>query len=193
VIAAIGYRGKDQEGKGMSPEPTQATAQKRLYRQLVRTLRSLPAGAALSLAHPDLRQAHLHSGVSLPVDDSADEVDSEFFDIAYWVIGATPCVASEYFDLIVRSWIQSGWPTRTDRDSRPRAAYTRAPDGVGLSVRESVNGYVSLSGSTPPFAVGSPSGPPFPESIDHPLTAPDRSGSPVDARDGDEIRAHRSR
>ncbi|MEV0363893.1 hypothetical protein [Nocardia fusca] len=156
----------------MNPEPTQAAAREQLYRYFLRTLRALPAGSVLALSHPELPQARLHSGVALPVDDSAAEVDAEFFDIAYWLVAAPPRTESDYFDLIVRSWQRFGWPTRTDRDSRPRAAYTRTPDHVGLSVRESVDGFVSLSGSTVPFAVGSPAGPPLPELIEQPLTAP---------------------
>lgn len=169
----------------MNPELTQAAAREQLYRHFLRTLHSLPAGAVLSASHPELPEARLHPGVILPVDDSATEVDAEFFDIAFWVVAPPPGTESEYFDLIVQAWDRFGWPTRTDRDSRPRAAYTRTPDHVGLSVRESVDGFVSLSGSTVPFAVGSPAGPPLPELIEHPLTAPKESATapPGDAED----------
>lgn len=138
----------------------------------MRTLRSLPAGAVLALSHPELPEARLHSGVVLPVDEYAAEVAAEFFDIAYWVVAASPGPEDDYFDLVVQSWNRFGWPIRIDRDSRPRAAYTRTPDQVGLSVRESVDGFVSLAGSTVPFAVGLSAGPPFPDAIEHPLTAP---------------------
>ncbi|MFI9535506.1 hypothetical protein ACIG56_19940 [Nocardia fusca] len=156
----------------MSSEKTQAAARKLLYVYLLRTLRSLPAGSALSLSHPALPHARLHSGVTLPVDYSAVRTDDEFFDIAYWVISESPEADRDYFDLIVRAWNRFGWPTRTGRDTRRRAAYTRTPDHVGLSVRESVDGFVSLSGSTVPFAVGSPAGPPLPELIEQPVAAP---------------------
>ncbi|MGW5385181.1 hypothetical protein [Nocardia sp. NPDC003963] len=165
----------------MNPEPTQTRARERLYRHFVRTLRSLPAGSALSLSHPDLPEAQMHAGVILPVGDYTAEADTEFFDIAYWVVAASPETEHDYFDLIVQSWNRFGWPIRIERASRPRAAYTRTPDRSGLSVRESVDGFVSLSGSTAPFAVGSPAGRPLPESIRHPLTAADGPASATDA------------
>ncbi|MGA6208772.1 hypothetical protein ACPESR_28855 [Nocardia testacea] len=148
-------------------------AREQLHRHFLRTLRALPAGSALSLSHPALPQARLHSGVVLPVGDSAGQVDAEFFDIAYWLVTAAPGAESRYFDMTVQSWERFGWPTRIDRDSRPRAAYTRTPDHVGLSVQESVDGFVSLSGSTAPFAVDSAAGPPFPELIERPLITPE--------------------
>ncbi|WP_030522658.1 hypothetical protein [Nocardia rhamnosiphila] len=176
----------------MNIEPTQMKAREQLYRHFLRTLRMLPAGSALSLSHPELPQARLHSGVVLPVDDSAGRVDAEFFDIAYWLVAATPGAESRYFDSIVRAWERFGWPTRADRDFRPRAAYTRTPDHVGFSVQESVDGFVSLSGSTAPFAVGSAAGPPFPELIEHPLITPEvpPKGSSGGATDPLTGRAH---
>ncbi|WP_063060514.1 hypothetical protein [Nocardia sienata] len=150
----------------MTSEPTQWAAREQLYRYFVLTLRTLPVGSALALSHPELPHAHLHAGVTLPAKDFA----AEFFDMAYWVIEAPSEIRSDYFELVVQSWNRFGWPTRTDRDNPPRAAYTRTPGHAGLSVRESVGGYVSLSGSTPPFAVGSPAGMPLPEVIEHPLT-----------------------
>jgi hypothetical protein len=167
----------------MTSDPTQAAAREQLYRYFVLTLRTLPVGSVLALAHPELPHAQLHSGVTLPVNDFAAEVDAEFFDIAYWVIEAPSEVRSDYFELIVQSWNRFGWPTRTERDTRPRAAYTRTPDRTGLSVRESVDGFVSLSGSTPPFAGGSPVGRPLPEAIEHPLTVrvPRSAAKPPDS------------
>ncbi|MGW1741599.1 hypothetical protein ACWCPQ_22665 [Nocardia sp. NPDC001965] len=165
----------------MKPESTQSAAREQLCRYLVHTLRSLPAGCTLSLSHPELPHAHLHSGVALPVDDSATEIDAEFFDIGYWVVPVQTAVAGSCFDLIVQCWVRLGWPIRTDRDSPPRAAYTRTPDHFGFSVRESVDGYVSLSGSTAPFAVGSPIGRPLPELIEHPLTSSETSRSARDS------------
>lgn len=175
------YMNRAGDGGPMAFESTQAAACRQLYRYFVRTLHTLPVGSVLSLSHPELPHAHLHSGVTLPVDDPAAEADAELFDIAYWIISPPLEAESNYFDLIVQSWNRFGWPTRTDRDRRPRAAYTRTPDRVGLSVRESVDGFVSLAGSTAPFAVGSPVGRPLPELIEHPLTSPDRSHSATDS------------
>lgn len=154
-----------------STEPTQAVARQVLYGHLLHTLRLLPAGSALSLVHPDIPQARLHGGVVLPGTGTDGPV--EVFDISYWVTGIEPEAAGGCFDLVMSSWTRAGWPTRTDRDSAPRAGYTQTPDGVGLSVRENADGDVSLSGTTPPFAVGSPAGPPLPELIEHPPLAPE--------------------
>ncbi len=148
---------------------TQAEARKVLYGYLQRTLRLLPVGAALSLVHPDIPQARLHGGVVLPRTDTETDAPAEAFDISYWVTGIGPEAAGDCFDLVVASWTRAGWPTRTDRDSAPRAGYTRTPDRFGLSIRENADGDMSLSGTTPPFAAGSPAGPPLPESIGHPL------------------------
>lgn len=161
---------------GMNSEQTQAAARKQLYGYFRQMLRVLPVESALSLVHPELPQAGLHRGVTLPYEETATEVVTEFFDISYWITGIAPDVADEYFDLIVRSWSRDGWPTRTDRTVRPRAAYTRTPDRYGLSVRESVNGYLSLSGSTPPFAPGTPEGPPPPQRIERTETRSSRTG-----------------
>jgi hypothetical protein len=152
---------------------TQAEARKVLYGYLQRTLRLLPAGSALSLVHPDIPQARLHGGVALPCTDIEPDVPAEVFDLSYWVIGIGPEAAGDCFDLVVGSWTRAGWPTRTDRAAAPRAGYTRTPDRFGLSIRENADGDVSLSGTTPPFAAGSPAGPPFPESIGHPLDTPE--------------------
>jgi hypothetical protein len=160
----------------MNSDRTQAAAREQLYRHLLRTLRMLPAESALSLVHPELPQARLHRGVILPCEDADPEVDAEFFDIAYWLTGVASEGAGECFDLIVRAWIGFGWPTRADRESPPRAAYTRTPDQFGLSVRESVDGYVSLSGATPPFARDTPAGDPFPQTIEYQLSSPEGAG-----------------
>lgn len=153
---------------GMSAAPTQAAVRAQLYRYLRRALGHLPVTATLSLVHPELPQARLHRGVTLTSGDIDAVLDGEFFDIAYWVTGIAADAVGDCFDLIVRAWIEAGQRTLTVRDSRPRAVYTRTADGFGLSIRESVDGYMSLSGSTPPFAPGGPTGEPFPEFIDHP-------------------------
>lgn len=153
-----------------------------LYGHLLHTLRLLPAGSALSLVHPDIPQARLHGGVVLPGSGTGTDAATEVFDISYWVTGIEPEAAGGCFDLVVGSWTRAGWPTRTDRDAAPRAGYTRTPDRFGLSVRENADGDVSLSGTTPPFAAGSPAGPPFPESIEHPLGTPEEADSDTGSR-----------
>ncbi|ONM46400.1 hypothetical protein [Nocardia donostiensis] len=152
----------------MSSEPTRAAALDQLYGHLQRTLGVLPGKPALSLVHPAIPQARLHRGVTLPYRADDPDDTTEFFDIAYWVVGIAPDAVGACFDRVVRTWIEAGWPTRTDRDAPPRSAFTRTPDRFGLSVRESVDAYLSLSGSTPPFVPGGPVGDPFPESISHP-------------------------
>ncbi|WP_280433857.1 hypothetical protein [Nocardia carnea] len=156
---------------GMDPGQDQATAREQLLRYLLRTLQILPAESALSLVHPAIPQARLHRGVTLPAGDNEPQVVAEFFDIAYWIIGITVDAGGGCFDRIVRCWSDAGWPTGSDRDIPPRSAYTRTPDGFGLSVRQSVDGFVSLSGSTPPFPLGGTGTTPFPEFIRHPTPA----------------------
>ncbi|MFC5747945.1 hypothetical protein [Actinomadura rugatobispora] len=151
----------------MAPTTTEAAARAQLLRHFVRTLRALPAGSALARRHPDLPKAGLHGGITSAVD--ADDPDHlAFFDIAYWVIGATPQNSDRYFELVLDAWREKGWPTRTDRDTSPRAGYTRTTDGFGISVRQSVDGYLSVSGTTPLFGADSDKGRPLPPRIDHP-------------------------
>ncbi|MBY8860887.1 hypothetical protein K7711_30735 [Nocardia sp. CA2R105] len=153
----------------MPEEFTQAAARNQLHRYLVRTLRALPAELSIALRHPQLPRARLHGGVTMPFGDDGREIVSEYFTIGYWVIGTTPDTAGEYFDSVVRSWAEFGWPTRADRSgSRTRAADTRTPDDFQLHIQRSANGYLSLSGSTPPFPVGSVAGDPLPQVIEHP-------------------------
>ncbi len=179
TLAGPSETNESDEDGGMRAELTRAQAQDRLYRYLAQTLRALPAELALSLAHPEIARARFHGGVVLPCDETGQDVDREFFDIAYWVTGTTPATADETFDLVVRVWRESAWPVRTDRGSRPRAAYTSTADGFGLSVRQSVDGSVSLAGSTPPFAARSPEGSPLPERIEHPPGARAESGRAI--------------
>ncbi|MEV6771257.1 hypothetical protein AB0N05_21820 [Nocardia sp. NPDC051030] len=152
----------------MAPATTQAAARAQLLRHFTETLRALPAELALTLRHPDLPAAALHRGVNLPWDESDPDNPLEFFDIRYWVLGTTPDTSDRYFDLVLSAWGAQGWSTRTDRDSRPRTAYARTSDGYGLTVTQSVNGYLSMAGSTPPFAPDSDEGGPLPTGIDHP-------------------------
>ncbi len=108
-------------------------------------------------------------GVTLPFADDGRDVTSEYFSIGYWMIGTTPDTVGRYFDLVVRAWTEFGWPTRTDPDHfRTRAADTHTPDGYELAIQRSVNGWLSLSGSTCPFPVGSTAGDPLPRVIEHP-------------------------
>lgn len=152
----------------MPPQTTQAAARAQLLRHLTETLRILPTESALALQHPDLPAAGLHRGVTLPFDDNDPDDILEFFDISYWVIGTTPDTSDRYFDLVIHAWCDHGWATRTDRNTRPRTGYARTSDGYGLTITQSVNGYLSMSGSTPPFASDSVEGNPLPSRIDRP-------------------------
>ncbi|MBO0881725.1 MAG: hypothetical protein J2P17_15565 [Mycobacterium sp.] len=152
----------------MPPATTQAAARAQLLRHFTETLRALPTESALALRHPDLPVAGFHSGVTLPFDENDPGGVLEFFDISYWVLGATPTTSDRYFDLLMHTWSDLGWATRTDRNTRPRTGYARTSDGYGLTITQSVNGYLSLSGATPPFASDSVEGTVLPSRIDHP-------------------------
>lgn len=178
-----------EEDNWMSSESTQAAARKQLYRHFVRTLRALPVESALSLLHPDLPRARLHNGVTLPWDVTDPNIDSVFFDIAYWITGTAPDDTDRYFELIVRSWNAFGWPTRIEGDTPPRAAYTRTSDHFGMSVRQTVDGYLSLAGSTPPFAPDTAEGTPLPQIIPHPLGTPKEPGSTTPSPDAGKQRS----
>ncbi|WP_147471730.1 hypothetical protein [Nocardia stercoris] len=162
----------------MRTELTQTAARKRLHRYFVGTLRALPANLTLALVHPEIPQARFHNGVTLPCDDSDEDVRAEFFDIAYWIIGTTPDNVDGIFESVIRFWIELGWPIQTDHGPRPRAAYARTSDNFSLSLQQSIDGYVSLAGSTPPFSPGPAEESPLPERIEHPLAAT----QPVDDR-----------
>lgn len=147
---------------------TQAAARAELLRHFTATLAVLPTELSLALRHPDLPKAVFHRGVTLPWNANDPDDILEFFDISYWVLGTTPDNSDRYFDLVLRAWGGQGWVTRTDGDERPRTGDTRTSDGYGLTVSQSVNGYLSMSGSTPPFAFDSDEGDPLPTRIDHP-------------------------
>lgn len=78
-----------------------------------------------------------------------------------------PDTSEQYFDMVMRVWSDRGWPTRTISTSRPSARAADTPDGYGLSLTQSVNGYLGMAGATPSFA-GSEPGDPLPARIDHP-------------------------
>lgn len=156
----------------MPPAATQAAIRAQLLRHFTATLRAVPAELALTLRHPDLPKAAFHHGVTLSWDQSDPDNVLEFFDIRYWVLGTTPDTSDRYFDLVMRAWDDQGWATRNDRDSRPRNGYTQTPDGYGLAITQSLNGYLSIAGATPPFAPDSAVGDPLPTRIDRPSEPP---------------------
>lgn len=149
----------------MAPAPTHATARAQVLEYLISTLRSLPAELALSLRHPDLPHAALHHGVTLPSDPCDPDEAFGCLDIRYWVLGTTPDAADHYTDLVLQAWEALGWEPRNDRDAHPRSAYARTPDGYALTLTQSVNGYLSVAGTTPPFARDSAAEAPFPSRL----------------------------
>lgn len=153
----------------MPTESTQAAARDQLHRCFIRTLRMLPPELALALYNPELPLAHFHNGVVLPCNDNGDVV-LQFFDISYWITGTTPNSINSCFELVVWAWNYYGWRTRTDQNSRPRTAFTQTPDYYELTLQQSINGYLSISGSTPPFSLDSIEGNPLPQLIEHPLS-----------------------
>ncbi|MFF8918344.1 hypothetical protein ACF08M_34860 [Streptomyces sp. NPDC015032] len=161
----------------MLPIVTQATARAQLLRHLTETLRALPAELSLALWHPDLPKARMHDGVTLfgsPFDDDDADGDeggdigrSAVFDIRYWVVGTTPDTSGVYLDMVMRVWSDRGWTTRTSRDSPPLHGVAHSPDGCGFSIWQSINGYLSMSGTTATFIVDPNPKAPFPDRIDH--------------------------
>lgn len=146
---------------------TQAVARARLLGYFTETLRALPSGSALVLRHPDLPKAVFHHGVTLSDDYGRDET-RRFFDIAYWVLGATAETSDQYLDLTMRSWRDQGWATEFRAKPPVSAGYARTSDGYGFAIRRSLNGYLSMAGTTPVFAADSPEGDPMPGRIDRP-------------------------
>ncbi|MFE7802176.1 hypothetical protein [Nocardia sp. NPDC057440] len=155
----------------MSPEATEAMARRRLHQYFIETLHMLPPNFTLSLHNPAAPLARFHTGITLPCDDNDDDgIGPKYFDISYWILGSTPETSDLHFDLLVRGWRQRGWTTKPDRDARPRAAYTRTPDSYGLTIQQSINGYLSLSGSTPPFPSDTAGANPLPATIENSLS-----------------------
>ncbi|MEU6580747.1 hypothetical protein [Nocardia sp. NPDC046763] len=155
----------------MATATTRAAARAQLLRHFDATLRSLPAGVGLTLRHPDLPNAVFHNGVTLSWDGSDPDNTLVFLDIRYWVLGTTPETCDAVFDLVLRAWSEQGWATSTE-DAFPRAGYARTPDGYGFALNQSLNGYLSLAGTTPPFDPESEAGEPLPTHIDHPSARP---------------------
>lgn len=145
-------------------EPTQEAAKARLRTHFAEILRCLPPGTALVLRHPELPGAVFHHGVTLSCDYGLDE-SRRFLDIRYWLLGAGPENCARYFGLVTGYWEARGWTRTSSPDS---AGYADAPDGYGFSITQSVNGYLSVSGSTTPFPAGSAEGDPMPDRIDRP-------------------------
>ncbi|MFI6870195.1 hypothetical protein [Nocardia sp. NPDC050406] len=150
----------------MPTATTQAAAREQLLRHFTEILRALPSELALALRHPDLPKAAFHHGVNLPWDESDPDNPLEFLDIRYWVLGTTPDSSDRYFDLVLRAWREQGWETRSAGDARPRTGYARTSDGYGLTLTQSVNGYLSMSGTTPPFVPDPADTSSFPTEID---------------------------
>lgn len=146
---------------------TQAEVRARLLGHFAETLRALPSGSALVLLHPDLPKARFHRGVTLSDDYGRDET-RRFFDIAYWVLGATAETSDQYLDLTMRSWRERGWATEFFAEPPPSAGYASTSDGYGFAIRRSLEGYLSIAGTTPVFAADSPEGDPLPDRIDRP-------------------------
>ncbi|MET8422589.1 hypothetical protein [Nocardia sp. NPDC004860] len=152
----------------MPTATTQSAARAQLLRHLGETLRALPAELSLTVRHPDLPKAVFHRGVTLPWDDGDPDSPLRFLDIRYWVLGTTPETSERYFESVLRAWTEQGWATSSDPNQLPRAAYARTPDGFGFALTQSVNGYLSLAGSTPPFEPESEAAEPLPTTIEHP-------------------------
>ncbi|MEU7629909.1 hypothetical protein AB0C34_07975 [Nocardia sp. NPDC049220] len=145
---------------------SEAIARQQLHQYFIETLRRLPRELSLSRSNPAVPRAEFTTGITLPCDDG--DAGPKYFDIRYWLIGVTPATSDTHFDLVVTAWASMRWPTGTDRAARPRAAFCRTPDHYGLTIQQSVDGHLSLSGSTPPFLTDATGGEPLPASIAHP-------------------------
>ncbi|BAW04276.1 hypothetical protein [Nocardia seriolae] len=152
----------------MPTATTRAAARAQLLHHFEATLRALPAEVGLALRHPDLPKAVFHSGVDLSWDGNDPDNPLRFLDIRYWVVGAAPAESDRYFDLVLRAWAEQGWSADEEPDAVPRLGYTRTPDGFGFSLTQSLSGYLSLAGTTPPFELDSDAGEPLPALIEHP-------------------------
>lgn len=144
---------------------TQAEARAQLLRHFTATLRALPPELSLALRHPDLPHAGLHRGVVLSEDLNHPDDGWATFDIRYWVLGTTPDTCDGYFDLVTGVWREWGWATRDGGAARTDTGWADTPDGYSLVLTRSVNGYLSMAGSTPLFLRDSVVGEPMPTRI----------------------------
>ncbi|QHC23437.1 hypothetical protein [Streptomyces sp. GS7] len=125
----------------------------------------LPPELSLALRHPDLPRAGLHGGVVLSEDLNHPDDGWATFNIRYWMLGTTPNTCDRYFDLVTGVWREWGWTIRDEGDARTRTGWADAPDGYGLTLTRSVNGYLSMGGWTPLFLRDSVVGEPMPRRI----------------------------
>ncbi|WAL68798.1 hypothetical protein ORV05_13835 [Amycolatopsis cynarae] len=143
---------------------TQAAARTQLLRHFTETLCALPPEVSLALRHPDLPHAVLHGGVVLSGDLNHPDGWATF-DIRYWILGTTPNTCDRYFDLVTGAWREWGWASRDEGDARIRMGWADTPAGYGFALTRSVNGYLSMAGSTPLFLRDSVVGEPMPTRI----------------------------
>lgn len=87
------------------------------------------------------------------------------FDVRYWVLGTAPDTRDRYFDLVTGVWREWGWATRHGGAAGTRTGWADTPDGYGLALTRSVNGHLSMAGSTPLFLRDSVVGEPMPTRI----------------------------
>lgn len=151
--------------RGMNTVSTQAQARAQLLRHFTRTQSALPPELSLALRHPDLPRAVLHHGVVLPEELNDPENGWATFDICYWLLGTTPDTCDRSFGLVTGVWRGWGWPTTEIPTPRARWAQAHTPDGYTLAVQQSLNGYLSMAGSTPLFRRDTAEGDPLPTAI----------------------------
>ncbi|MVU78977.1 hypothetical protein GPX89_17200 [Nocardia sp. ET3-3] len=156
----------------MPTATTRAAARAQLLRHFEATLRVLPVELALTLRHPDLPTAPFHSGVDMSWDDSDPDNPLKFLNIRYWMLGTTPETSDRSFDLVLRAWSEQGWSIDYNPEAFPRGGYAHTPDGYDFALTQSVNGYLSLAGSTPPFEPDSETDDPMPARIENPSVPP---------------------
>ncbi|WP_141720798.1 hypothetical protein [Streptomyces sp. Ncost-T10-10d] len=80
------------------------------------------------------------------------------------MLGTTPDTRDRYFDLVTGVWREWGWATRDGGAARTLTGWD-TPDGYGLALTRSVNGYLSMAGSAPLFLRDSVVGEPMPTRI----------------------------
>ncbi|MFI6062810.1 hypothetical protein [Streptomyces sp. NPDC051286] len=78
------------------------------------------------------------------------------------MLGTTPDTSDRFFDLVTGVWCEWNWATREEGHAPTRTSRADAPDGYTLVLTRSVNGYLSMAGSTPLFLRDSVAGDPMP-------------------------------